>query len=547
MISIADIDDADLRQERNLSRARLILATASLAAIYVDPTEPMHYGAAAYPLLITYVLTSLGCMIWLARARMLPRWFAPTIHAFDVLSLAVLTAITGASSSPLFPFFTFIVLAAAFRWGYRETLFTTLVIIWVLLVEAFLLVAWRRAATASEFELSLFLVRVTYMAIAGILAAYLASHEKQLRLESGLVARILSRLRSETTLDSALETTSQELLRAFGAKSVAVAVREATSGQVVLWTMGRNDSEVERSVLSPAEADGYLAKAPAAAIMKRRRKRVTITATTRGSVGSMATTISPQQPFDLAMVVSAAYTDHWFGRVFLFEPRRRIATVAGLRLLSRVMEFTTPALHSIFLIRRLRSRSEASERARLARELHDTSVQSLIGLEMEVMALSRRTSDSTLRASIDAIHARLQYEIRSLRNLMAHLGRSSTTASSMTERLSEMLAGFQVETGIPSRLGQEVLRLVEAALSNVRRHSGATQVDVAIERDGDGWVVIIEDDGVGGREGGRQRAFAPWSMRERVTALGGQLVVEPRENAVGVRVEIRLPAFVLSA
>jgi signal transduction histidine kinase len=244
--------------------------------------------------------------------------------------------------------------------------------------------------------------------------------------------------------------------------------------------------------------------------------------------------------------------------VFLFDPAGRFSNVEGLGLLARVVEFVSPALHSVFLIRRLRSRSEASERARLARELHDTSVQSLIGLEMEVLALSRRTSDSTLRRAIDSVHSRLLVEIRGLRNLMAHLNKGETGFRSVTERVSEMLARFQVESGIrarllssaalavPPRISQELLRLIEAALSNVRRHSGATSVDVIIERDGDGWRLVIEDDGVSGRQHGRQPTVTPWSMRDRVIALGGQLVVEPRKP-VGVRVEIRLPAFVQSA
>jgi signal transduction histidine kinase len=177
---------------------------------------------------------------------------------------------------------------------------------------------------------------------------------------------------------------------------------------------------------------------------------------------------------------------------------------------------------------------------------------------MEVLALSRRTTDSTLRGAINAVHSRLQYEIRALRNLMAHLNRGAASSPSINERLTEMLAHFQVDTGIrtrllasaalavPPRISQELYRLVEAGLSNVRRHSGATSVDVTIERDGDGWRLVIEDDGVAGRERTRQPTVTPWSMRERVTALGGQLVVEPRVG-VGVRVEIRLPAFVLSA
>ena len=553
-----DADGSGLSQERVLARARVILAAASLAAIYVDPTRPVRYATAAYALLAAYVIASVLYLIVVSEMQSLPGRLPFVAHVFDGIWLALLTSLTGASSSPLFPFFTFIVLAAAFRWGYRETLATTLVLVWVILAETVALIIGGGLVAGSAFELNLFLVRISYMAITGVLLAFLASHQKQLQMESALVARIVSRLRSETTLDAALETTGQELLRGFGARSLAIAVRETRSGQVVLWTLNADDDEMTRTLLSPAESEDYLAKAPTAFVLKRRRSKIVITAVRKGSVGAMRTTLAPAQPFSTALVTTASYEDHWFGRVFLYDPSRRSGPVDAIGLLARVVDFIAPALHSVFLIRRLRSRSEASERARLARELHDTSVQSLIGLEMDVMALSRKTTDSSLRGSIDIVHSRLQQEIRALRSLMAHLNKGSTGSRSITERLTEMLARFQVDTGIrsrllssaalaaPPRIGQELTRLVEAALSNVRRHSGASYVDVTLERSGDGWLLVIEDDGVAGREGGRQPLVTPWSMRERVTALGGQLVVEPR-NDVGVRVEIKLPAFVLSA
>ena len=71
-----------------------------------------------------------------------------------------------------------------------------------------------------------------------------------------------------------------------------------------------------------------------------------------------------------------------------------------------------------------------------------------------------------------------------------------------------------------------------------------------LDRYGDGWRLVVEDDGLGFRDGGRiaarPRMVAPWSMRERVAALGGQVVVERRKEA-GIRIEITLPAFILSA
>jgi len=372
---------------------------------------------------------------------------------------------------------------------------------------------------------------------------------------------VLAKLRSETKLDAAFETAGRELLHAYGARALGIAVRVPSSGETLYWTLDNRDAaEIASVKLSQIEADAVLSDAPSAFILKRRRGRISMTATSRGVVGPLPSQISPTEAFATALVASASYPE-WYGRVFLFDPVRRISNVAGLQLLARVLEAISPALHTIFLIARLRSRSEASERARLARELHDTSLQSLIGLEMEVLVLSRRTTDATLRSSVTAIHSRLLQEIRGLRHLMAQLGKSDESASSVTDRLSEMLARFQVESGIrtrlvssaavavPPRIGQEILRLIEAALSNVRRHAGATQVDVGLERFGDGWKLVIEDDGHGFRavrEPGRPQVVTPWSLRERVSALGGELVVDRRKN-VGVRIEITLPSFVQSA
>jgi hypothetical protein len=67
-----DGDSYGLSQERVLARARLILAGASLAAFYVDPTRPVRYVTAAFALLVAYVIASLLYLVVVSQMQSLP-------------------------------------------------------------------------------------------------------------------------------------------------------------------------------------------------------------------------------------------------------------------------------------------------------------------------------------------------------------------------------------------------------------------------------------------------------------------------------------------
>jgi signal transduction histidine kinase len=102
--------------------------------------------------------------------------------------------------------------------------------------------------------------------------------------------------------------------------------------------------------------------------------------------------------------------------------------------------------------------------------------------------------------------------------------------------------GFPVE--VSGSAGIEVVRVVQEALANVRRHSDAKHAAVTLGATGGEVLVEIEDDG---------RGFGPKTpfgmgltgMRERVLALGGKLEVEGREGA-GTRVFLRVSLAVLT-
>jgi signal transduction histidine kinase len=545
-----------ISDERVLARARVFLSATSLVAIYLDPTVPSRYASVAYELLLVYVAGSIGLVVALRSARVWPRWAPLLTHLVDIFWLAVIVAVTGASSSPLLPFLAFIIVAAAYRWGFTGTIVTTAVVCLVVFAEAF------------AFGLNQFIIRVAYIEIAGVLLAYFASHQERLQLESKTVAGLLSRLQLEIGMDSALEIAAHDLLRTFGAQSLAIAVRGTDTEHAIAWILSSGGEEgFRRLPLTTSDMQSYLFDANAAFALRKRRDAPYVTqaidATGAATSSPRAAVDAPPIAFSSAIAATMSSDEQWLGRVFLFDPRRRHRGVTGLQLLQNITNSITPALRAIYLTGRLQSQAEAAERARIARDLHDTSIQSLIGVEMELLALSRRAGDATLRTALAEIQSRLRSEIRALRHLLSPPETASLDATALTERLTETLAQFQVDSGIrarfvsvgavavPPSLGRELLLLVHAALSNVRRHSAATCVDVALERDGNGWLLIIEDDGSGFTDGGRFRdrkaAAAPWSIRERVSAMGGQLVVERRQGALGVRLEVRLPPLVTPA
>jgi signal transduction histidine kinase len=102
---------------------------------------------------------------------------------------------------------------------------------------------------------------------------------------------------------------------------------------------------------------------------------------------------------------------------------------------------------------------------------------------------------------------------------------------------------LRVEEGFPSdplgKAGVEVLRIVQEALTNARRHSGASNIHVNLRAEENDLVVEVTDDG---------RGFAPEaspgvgsrSMRERAVGIGGEVEIESATGQ-GTRVRLRVP------
>jgi two-component system sensor kinase len=95
---------------------------------------------------------------------------------------------------------------------------------------------------------------------------------------------------------------------------------------------------------------------------------------------------------------------------------------------------------------------------------------------------------------------------------------------------------------IPSAIGGAAFRIVQEALTNVGRHSGATEASVLLVSSGDTVRAVVEDDGTGFDvpAAGQHRSLGLTGMQERARLVGGRLTVESAVGA-GTTIVVEVP------
>ena len=202
--------------------------------------------------------------------------------------------------------------------------------------------------------------------------------------------------------------------------------------------------------------------------------------------------------------------------------------------------------------------AEEEERRRLARDLHDTAGQHVTALSLGLRTLG----------DLVAANAAVQKHVAGLRDLAATLSEelhdvatrlrpralddfgledAIRAAAQSWSRHSGITASVHINCGIerlPAALENALYRIVQEALTNVARHSGAKGVSIVIERPDGHIMAIVEDDGIGfdpvvqSRAG--QRGLGLVGIYERAESLGGTVEIES-EPGKGTALLIRIP------
>jgi signal transduction histidine kinase len=552
------------RTERWLATARVSLALASLVAIWMDPAE-VRYSLWAYGILAFYIIQGFFIIIFLRRRQESTPSFRLLVHSADVIWPALISAFAIGQGNPFSLFFVFVLAAAAYRWGLWETVGTAVAAVLLLWIEGFCLIHLNVVDWVNGLKLL----------VLGILLGYLAEQQKQLRAEKAVIARTIGKARVEAGLTGTIGEIAGELLSMYGAKQLVIASQETSNYRVFVGELRRIEGDSSFRWLDPSSSDRetYLYDSPAVTFYARRvgnRNTAEFSLLGLDKQGGRIRDLTPEflgflakkQVFTSLMTVSFAFGREWSGRIFLLDPSLTGDTEEELRFLEELVRQVGPAVYNVLLLRRLRLRAGAVERARFARELHDGAVQSLIAVEMQVDVLRRQSpgKPGLVTEELSRIQGLLREEVLKLRELMQQMKTLDVDSKKLLGLLSDTVERFQRETGISARflsdldelnmpqpVCRELARIVQEALVNVRKHSQARQVLVRLGSRNGAWHVLIEDDGRGFPFGGRHSQAeleamgkGPLVIKERVRLIEGELTIESNPGQ-GSRLEITVP------
>jgi signal transduction histidine kinase len=184
------------------------------------------------------------------------------------------------------------------------------------------------------------------------------------------------------------------------------------------------------------------------------------------------------------------------------------------------------------------------ERNRIAREIHDSVGHALTAQSIQLENVAVWLSKNVDRAQEHLQKARgLGKEaLQNVRQSVATMRHSPLQGHSLHEAIQKLVQEFERTTGIPTatqiQVSQEVpadiaialYRIVQEAMTNIAKHSQATQVNLALTETSTELELIIQDNGQGFDPNQNTTGFGLQSMRERTEALGGLFYLNSQPN-----------------
>jgi signal transduction histidine kinase len=588
-------------QEHFLSHACIVLGFACVLTSFLYPAVLGKHVTLGRLLIFAYFAYGVFNWVVVLLGRQFGLAWRLGSHAADVTLASAIIAVTGGTHSLFLPLYLFVLLEAASRWGVAGAFSAIWVCSVVLMIGAVVPPSWSEGMVhwvgGGNYSNAIMAVLILSAYFFGL---WLLEKEKRQFSEAGIIARLVRKALHEPGLRTSIGNTLKSVREYFDADQVALVTQEIRDGQAFLWEAGRptlaRQEEIKSRSLTGGEREAYFAALPEGIWrllgvgrmggnpQLRAEADVGRGEELQSAAGSNLARLSASEQYndelyDMRMVsekkdplgdsssllaTSFSFEKKWFGRLTVHNPRKGGDSKAKARFLAALIGEIGPVVYNKFLVGRLRSQAQSKERLRLAQELHDGVIQSLIGVEMQIDLLRRSQEKANgsanpmgdLKRLQDVLHneiANFREQMQRVRPLEVEPARLMDCIGGMVERfrrdldISASFVAEPQEVSLPPRVCTELVRIVQEALANIRKHSGAHKVQVVLAQEYGHWKLCVEDDGRGfGFTGRRSSAEleripeCPAIIRERVRSIGGELMIESAPGS-GAKLQILVP------
>jgi len=543
--------------ERQIVYARPIFILLALLALLEQPPSLAARRCASF--LVAYLLVAL-LVTQVERLLRSRRWHLPLVC--DLLALGFFMYVSPSTVPVWFPYM-FLCYAAGIRWGLNATLplAGALSLVLVLLTAGKGELDWMRVVSW------LGLTTGTFAGGAGL--AFLGDLNRHFAAEIDFLSRISATMQVDQGLAESLRLFLEELATTFKAEEALLLYRDTDLERIFLWRLKVGDSErLVPESMPLSRTDGFLLDDMDATLCwnslagpgsgfgwDRRDGR---------KIKNLPRLPGPaQQEFKIRSLMTVAFEQggQATGRLFVLNGRNFFHK-KDLAWLEDIASHIAPALENIFLLRHLRARAIEAERSRIARDLHDGILQTLLSIEIQLDVLRRRvptapdhavTSLTNLQQTVRNEGAELRQTVTDLRPLRVQSadlvdlmrGFAERYRNESTVALDLLIDSTQLRA--PDRVCREIFQIYREALNNIKKHAKASHVVVKLSQDDSRLVLVVDDNGEGfsfagkftGDELDRLR-LGPISIKERARTVGGVLTVESNPGH-GARLTIEVP------
>ena len=509
-----------------MALGRLMLAVLFLLAVWSDVSPPTRSPKGIYAITAVYIffagaMTLLTWSNWWRDARL-----AGPAHAVDIIMFTAMVLLTEGYTSPYFVFFMFVLLAAAFRWSWRATALTAMLLTLLYLVAGLIV-----RNTGIPFDASRFVVRTGHLVILSLIVVWFGANQRWAPFDFGKRELLSDPSLDESPLDAGLRT-AMDTVRA---RAGVFIWRE--HGRPAFDGLARDEGRVseihvpEESLTSAVATTPFLYDLKHKRGLRRDNQRNLIELPPTEAIAELDS-IKLGVREGLAIPVR---TDGGEGILLLCK-------IAGLSTdhISLGEQMATEIAAHIqrhALLKAAAESAEARSRLSLARDLHDSVVQFLAGAAFRLEAMKRsNATGEEVEAGLNELKQLMLQEQRELRSFITSLRSGPLAAYSDLSKDLQALAShlsrqwdisceFSAQAAdmmIPTRLRLDTQQLMREAVANAVRHASAKSVTIELAAFSDSLALDIVNDGTDFKPRGG-RIELPASLKERVEQAGGTL------------------------